>query len=69
LFNPNLVYYIFYYILGVCCLCFQYVIRAPRAGKVEKILFKPGSTVSKGTALVHFASLEGEAKEAASAQS
>jgi len=39
------------------------VIRAPRAGTVEKIMFKEGETVSKGTALVHFTEL-GDAEEA-----
>lgn len=33
---------------------FQYVIRAPKAGVIEKVFYKVGDTVSKGAALVHF---------------
>ena len=31
----------------------QYVIRAPRAGIVKKVMCDAGSTVAKGTVLVH----------------
>lgn len=30
------------------------MIRAPKAGIIEKVFYKVGDTVSKGTALVHF---------------
>ena len=34
-------------------LCFQYVIRASRDGVVDRVSFKQGDTVAKGTVLVH----------------
>ena len=33
---------------------FQYIIKAPRAGVIKAILYKPGDTVKKGAALVEF---------------
>ena len=32
----------------------EYIIRAPKAGTIEKVFYKAGDTVSKGTTLVHF---------------
>ncbi len=36
------------------CLFYQYVIRAPEAGKIVSVPYKVGDTVPKGAALVVF---------------
>ena len=42
---------------------FQYVIRAPKSGVIEKVAFKVGDNVAKGALLVHMEGGNGNGDE------
>ena len=45
-------------ILSQSRLLFQYIIRAPEAGVIDKVPFKVGDSVAKGAMLVHMVANE-----------